>query len=132
MARRFDRAKFEDWRRRLARFRSSELTVADFCRREQVSLASYYYWSRRLGESHASAVAPPKPPGNAPIDKPSLNEGARSAIEIWLPGSVRVLVPADCTEALPLVLQSALRLDPSSPGGQRVPAFQQVLLESHV
>jgi hypothetical protein len=51
MARRFDRAKFEVWRRRLARFRSSELTVAEFCRREQVSLASYYYWSRRLGEA---------------------------------------------------------------------------------
>jgi hypothetical protein len=131
MARRVDRAKFEDWRRRLARFRSSELTVADFCRREEVSLASYYYWSRRLGESQSSAVAPPKRSGHAPIDKPSLSEGARSAIEISLPGGVRVLVPADCTEALPLVLQSALRLDASSPGGQRAPAFQQVLLESH-
>jgi hypothetical protein len=51
MARRFDRVKLDDWRRRLARFGSSVLTVAEFCRRERVSLASYCYWSRRLGEA---------------------------------------------------------------------------------
>jgi hypothetical protein len=126
MARSFDRVKFDDWRRRLARFSSSGLTVAEFCRRERVSLASYYYWSRRLGES----VGPTKPPGKEPFDKPSRSNVAPAAIEIWLPGGVRVLVPACCTEALPLVLRSVCLLD-ASRDRRQPPAFQQVLLEPH-
>jgi hypothetical protein len=128
MAKRFDRVKFEEWRRRLARFDSAGLTVAEFCRREQVSLASYYYWSRRVEES----AGPPLPAAEEPIDEPSHNHCASAAIEVWLPGGVRVVVPADCTQVLPLILQSAGRLDVSPPGGKQTPAFQQVLVKSCV
>jgi hypothetical protein len=48
MARRFDGAKRDDWRRRLTKFDSSGLTVVEFCRRERVSQASFYYWSKRV------------------------------------------------------------------------------------
>lgn len=36
------------WRDRLARQSSSGLSVAEFCRQEQVNEVSFYYWRRRL------------------------------------------------------------------------------------
>ena len=36
------------WRERLRRFKSANMTVAEFCRSECVSLAAYYYWKKKL------------------------------------------------------------------------------------
>ena len=36
------------WRKRLRRFAASQMTVAQFCLSEDVSLASYYYWKKKL------------------------------------------------------------------------------------
>jgi hypothetical protein len=130
MARRFDGAKCDDWRARLAKFDSSDLTVAEFCRREQVSLASYYYWSRRIRESCSSTVASARPPSKEPVNKLPSKEVTPAAIEIWLRDDVRVVVPASCTEALRLVLQSAFLMDESSHAGKQSPAFHQVLLDT--
>lgn len=38
------------WRRRLARYRSSGLTVREFCKREEVPETSFYHWQRELAE----------------------------------------------------------------------------------
>ena len=43
----------EVWSERLARFRSSGLTVAQFCAREAVSVHSFYSWKRRLTDQAA-------------------------------------------------------------------------------
>jgi transposase len=43
----------EVWSERLARFRSSGLTVAQFCARETVSVHSFYSWKRRLSDPTA-------------------------------------------------------------------------------
>lgn len=40
--------KTEEWRKRLARYAKSNLSVADFCAKEQYSTASFYVWRRRL------------------------------------------------------------------------------------
>ncbi|GIW92916.1 MAG: hypothetical protein KatS3mg110_0957 [Pirellulaceae bacterium] len=39
--------KCREWTNRLSRFTKSELSVAEFCRQEQVSVATFYYWKRR-------------------------------------------------------------------------------------
>jgi len=52
MARTISSRKIEDWRRRLAQFQESELSVAAFCRQEGVSPPSFYVWRKRL---HATA-----------------------------------------------------------------------------
>lgn len=39
------------WRERLERFRGSTWTVAEFCRREKVSVASFYQWRKKLAGS---------------------------------------------------------------------------------
>ena len=39
-----------EWRRRIERFRASGISIVAFCARENVSVASYYYWTRLLRE----------------------------------------------------------------------------------
>jgi hypothetical protein len=51
MARITDHDKLAQWRMRIERFQASGLTVADFCQREQVSTAAFYYWQRKLREA---------------------------------------------------------------------------------
>jgi hypothetical protein len=46
------------WEQRLEHFRRSGLTVADFCDREGISVASFYAWKRRLVTDPAPAAAP--------------------------------------------------------------------------
>lgn len=55
MARPFDARKHELWRQRLARFRRSKLSVAEFCRSEQISQASFYQWRRKLDDRKPSS-----------------------------------------------------------------------------
>ncbi len=54
------------WRALLARFSSSGLTVAAFCRHESIGIASFYRWRSQLGL--ASAVAAQSPVAQAPAD----------------------------------------------------------------
>ena len=49
MARCGDDRKRAEWRERLARFSGCGLTVARFCEAEQVSVAAFYQWRRKLG-----------------------------------------------------------------------------------
>ena len=41
-------ARRVEWRMRLERFRASGISIVAFCARENVSVASYYYWTRLL------------------------------------------------------------------------------------
>lgn len=47
-----------EWRALLARFGWSGLSIADFCRHESISVASFYRWRRLLSDGGASAGAP--------------------------------------------------------------------------
>lgn len=38
-----------EWRLRLERFARSNVSVAEFCRRERVSAPSFYQWRKKLG-----------------------------------------------------------------------------------
>ncbi len=49
MSRVSDPVKVEQWSERLRRFGESGQTVADFCRAECVSQASFYRWKKTLG-----------------------------------------------------------------------------------
>jgi hypothetical protein len=55
--RRPDPATHHLWQQRLDRFRTSGLTVADFCEREGISTASFYAWRRRLQADTAPNTA---------------------------------------------------------------------------
>ena len=54
------------WQALLARSARSGLSVAEFCRREGVSTASFYTWRKRLGAEAAEV-----PPAAAPTSGPA-------------------------------------------------------------
>jgi hypothetical protein len=49
-------ARIQLWLDRLNRHSASQLTVAEFCEREEVSLPSFYQWKRRLSPRIESAT----------------------------------------------------------------------------
>ena len=85
----------QQWRDRLRRFEHSELTVAEFCRLEQYSVASFYHWRRRLqaGQlgNHAATFVPVELPPTVPQDP------RHSGGQIELPGGavIRLDLEAD-------------------------------------
>jgi hypothetical protein len=138
MAKRSDDEKRSLWERRLASYRSSGLTVAGFCRREKVSVASFYYWSRQLGSegsdntvvSRARAKSgrhslgcrhsTPQASGRAESSK----ERA-SRIHFRMGQNARVSIPADCLDALRCLVQCLTQ----EPSGQQE-AFQTIVLKT--
>ncbi len=61
MARRSDSVKDAEWRKRLGRFSRCGLTVARFCSGERVSVASFYYWRKKLGQTALRRRVPARP-----------------------------------------------------------------------
>ena len=96
------------WLRRMQRFSQSRLTVAEFCDREDVSVAAFYQWRRKLvtlvNQSETTAQArgglsvPPSsgvPNGFVPVRVlPS------STIEVRLHNGVVLTLPAGDPEVL--------------------------------
>ena len=54
MGRQSNPRKAAAWERRIARFSDSGLTVARFCVREGVSIATFHYWQRKLRDASAT------------------------------------------------------------------------------
>ena len=94
-----------EWRERLARFRSGDLRVAEFCRRERVSNASFYRWRRRLEQPNGrtrsvTRRARKSPTANLPERFVSVNVAGLVEVEIELPNGIKIRVPATNAEAL--------------------------------
>ena len=113
MARVRDAGLWQAWRERLRRFRRSGETVADFRRRERVSVAAFHQWKRKLsgggarspqsggGELRPPAVSQARPARRAspqfielvmparPLGLPA-NHGSASAVAA---GCVEVVLP---------------------------------------
>ena len=68
------------WQALLARATRSGLSVAEFCRREGVSTASFYTWRKRLGAAAGQEPAAAAPTcGPAFLDLGALGAGERPA-----------------------------------------------------
>ena len=46
------------WTERFERFQATDLTVTEFCRRESVSVPSFYHWRKRLDQNSISKRRP--------------------------------------------------------------------------
>lgn len=106
------------WRRRLERFAARELTVKQFCRRERVSEASYYYWRRRLEGRRARRTATQRPGGNPKkkaVPFVPVRIGAPTLAEVEFPNGIRVRVPVTNAEALRVVLAAGAPLCEEAP-----------------
>ena len=51
MMRQVNQVLWDQWRQRIKRQRESRLSIAEFCRRENISAHGFYVWRRNLRET---------------------------------------------------------------------------------
>lgn len=109
------------WAKRFEQFSQDNVTIAQFCLREGVSQAAFYYWRRKLREmpavsnqslrpielrensSRSQQIDRPHPPQFIPVSLHSpLPAAAPSVMSVELPGGIRVRfeIPLDPTQAV--------------------------------
>lgn len=93
------------WRRRLARFGRGSWTVAEFCRREDVSMPTFYHWRKRLGPAAGKSPARDVQVQRAQPRRDTspfvaVSVATPAIAEIEFPNGVRIRVPATNDQAL--------------------------------
>ena len=91
----FASGKTAMWRERLRRYEQAGQTVAEFCRREGVSVPSFYQWRRRLADSSRgwqSKRVTGGGPQTSPVFQQVMLTGGVVAVEF--PSGVRMELPA--------------------------------------
>lgn len=111
MGRSSDPAKVAQWQRRLERFASSSLSVARFCEREEVSVASFYHWRKKLTDAETANSPRRHRTSQAPVFRPVTVVPAAHAVTIHLPGGARVEVPAENLNVVRTVVDELVRAD---------------------
>lgn len=135
MARKLNQALREEWRKRIEGQQQSGLRVAEFCRREGVSPATFYLWRRKLqaprppqakkAPARQKKIAQTSRAGNSPATPPSLpfvqlplSAGAACPwIEVVLAEGTVVRIPQQNLAALQTVLQTLGAAPASATGG---------------
>lgn len=94
------------WRERLSRWRDSGLSIVEFCRREEISQASFFAWRKRLSNRRALAR------GGTPSGTEVSRQEARflelpppawptsGGVQITLPGGAVVTMPPHASSEL--------------------------------
>jgi hypothetical protein len=112
MARRTDTEKQAEWRKRFERFSRCGLTVARFCGGERVSVASFYHWRKKLGQTALRRRAPARPGifrQVAVVPAPPAGVPAASRVSIQLPCGTRIEVDAEHLDAVRAVVSEVTR-----------------------
>lgn len=104
MARTADPSRAAQWRKRLERFESSSLSVARFCQRERISVASFYYWRKRFAAQSPSPVLPRQTVPSTPAFQPVTVIPTAPALAVRLPGGAQLEVPSANLEIVRVVL----------------------------
>jgi len=115
MSRKPDVAKREAWQRRLRAFDNGRMTGAEFCSQEGVSVATFYKWRRKWGQSLArESQSTPRQPAPAreasvsgmnfvPVEIVGL-----SSLEVLLPSGTKLQIPCHEREAIRTVIAALL------------------------
>jgi hypothetical protein len=114
------------WKRRIAQQRRSQLSIAEFCSQEGVSLQSFYAWKKRLREVAADKK---RRRGSAAAEESSRNHNDRlfvpvhlppaavslDGLRIELPSGVLLTLPADASsELVTTTIQAVVSSDSSA------------------
>ena len=104
--------KIREWSIRLKKFERSNSSLSQFCRDEQVSIPSFYYWQNRVDNS--STRTPVVPPVASTVDhatKPIDHVDASSSCMRFIMhvGSIKVECHADSVNAINTFLDWASR-----------------------
>jgi hypothetical protein len=82
-----DPARERLWRKRLARWKASDLAVREFCDREGVTPTAFAHWRKEIGRRDAQAAT------SAPAFVPVQLTPATPALELTLPSGSVVRIP---------------------------------------
>jgi hypothetical protein len=124
MGRKIDWEKRQEWEERLARREFSELTVAEFCEWEGVSVAAFYQWRKKLSGRPAGRRSSVQGalPGHHDAGSRGMPLPNRNAfLPVHLTGSETIkdaLAPARLALARPQTACSQLEIQ--LPGGVRI------------
>lgn len=99
----------QGWIDRLARFATSNLSVAAFCAAEGVSVPSFYWWKRRLATNPLEAATPRHcDQETAAVLLPVRVAPPCPAVELLLPGGATLRITPGCDLAFVRSLVDAL------------------------
>lgn len=104
MTRKVNQSLWDQWRRRIERQRSSGLSIAEFCRREDLSQASFHAWKRKLRDSRSASPTSQetptqrashgrrsgesrRPAGQSSPPRPAASTGSASFLQLPVPGT---------------------------------------------
>jgi len=107
MARSSDPTKVAGWRGRFQRFARSGLAVARFCAKERVSVASFYYWRKKLGPQ---GRAQPVPECDDAFQQVTVVSAA-VGVSIRLPGGAQIEVGSEHLDTVRVVIAEVARAD---------------------
>jgi transposase-like protein len=101
MGRAADTGLADLWEQRIERQRRSRLSIAEFCRQEGVSPASFYAWRQRLPDANSSRLgsSETRSPLFVPIELPT-SALAGGSVRIELPGGAVLQLPTDISAEL--------------------------------
>jgi len=107
-----DLALHARWQRRLQAFEDFAGTVPQFCDQEQVSVASFYQWRRKLARQELVRQATrATPPAFVALQVNAAREAHRDEVSIELPGGAHLQVPGDNLPLVQAVLACLLEHD---------------------
>ena len=113
MARCSNTGKHAEWRKRLDRFSRCGLTVARFCSGQRVSVASFYYWRKKLGQTtlrRRDIAGPGLFRPVAVVPAPPAGVSAYPGVAIQLPCGTRIEVNAEHLDAVRVVTGEVARI----------------------
>jgi hypothetical protein len=109
MARYSDPARAAQWRKRLERFGFSNVSVARFCRREGVSVASFYHWRKKLAVDADPSAVPQRTAHKPCAFQPVTVVPTTPPIAVHLPGGAHLEVSPSDLKALRVVVRELVR-----------------------
>jgi len=129
MVSRQDIEKRRAWESRFEQFRASGLSIARFCKRQRLSVHTFYYWAKRVGAKSARSSGrgqSPRRNGSHMKSSAATCPTAGSALVrfSWHAG-VEVSVPADCLSAIRCLVESIERAR-----GRQTDVFQELVVRS--
>ena len=105
-----DPGSLQIWQDRFQQFRENQQTIAQFCQSVGCSVATFYYWKRKVEPAALGAGATDvlvKPSAFVPV---VVRGSGSQCIRIRLKEGAWVAVPVDALAALEVVLRHAQRV----------------------
>jgi|JI8StandDraft_2_1071088.scaffolds.fasta_scaffold13934_3 hypothetical protein len=88
-------SKSQLWQERIANYERSALSIAEYCRSIECSVASFYQWRRKLRQSTPKSAF-------LSVQTSTLEVGN---IEVRLPNGISIVISLQAIDSLPMILE---------------------------